>query len=447
MSSAPPIEDRLRAAGLPSLPRTAWVEVDLDRIAANLRAIAAALPPGVGIEAVVKADAYGLGAEAASVTALAAGATGLAVATLDEALELRAAGIDAPLMMLFPIPPDGVAEAARAGVAIAAGDRTLFERSLAAYAQATRSDPADLGPLAVEICLETGLGRDGLFAAEAVSAARAIAAQPGAHLAGVWTHLQAPNDPVINARQLDRFAAGVAALAAAGVPAPRRHVLASGGILAEAPGAHGLAAGSTPAYDGVRLGLGLYGFVPDGQTAAPGAAATAAALRPALSIRARPIRVAVIDPGEGVSYGPDFVTARRSRIATLPIGYADGWPRGLSNRADALVRGGRVPLVGRVAMDAVMADVTDVPGEPVTPDDEFVLLGEQGGLSIPAGELARVRTTITHEVIATLSRRLTRVYTASAAAVGVRTLTQDQGSWRISRSGTATSAISRSMRS
>ncbi len=447
MRGTPPIEDRLRAAGLPPLPRTAWVEVDLDRIASNLRAVAAALPPGVTIEAVVKADAYGHGAPGVSAALLAAGATGLAVATLDEALELRAAGIDAPLMVLFQIPPDGVVDAARSRVAIAAGDRTLFDRGLAAYARAAGDDPTGLGPLAVEICLETGLGRDGLFAAEAVAAARAIAAQPGARLAGVWTHLQAPDDPATTARQLERFAAGVAALAAAGVPVPRRHVLASGGVFAEAPLARGDGAGRAPAYDGVRVGLALYGFVPDGQTAAAGAAATAAALRPALSIHARPVRVAELDPGEGVSYGPAFVTTRPSRIATLPIGYADGWPRGLSDRAEALVRGLRVPLVGRVAMDALMADVTDVAGPPVTPDDEFVLLGEQDGAAIPAGELARARTTITHEVIATLSRRLTRVYTASAAAVGVRTLTQDQGSWQISRSGTATSAISRSMRS
>lgn len=447
MSATPPIEDRLRAAALPPVPRTAWIEVDLDRIASNLRAVSAALPPGVTIEAVVKADAYGHGAEAVSVAALAAGATGLAVATLDEALELRAVGVDAPLMTLFPIPPDGVVEAARAGVAIAAGDPTLFDRSLAAYARAVGGDPGGPGSLAVEICLETGLGRDGLFAAEAVAASRAIAAQPGVRLAGVWTHLQAPDNPTITARQLDRFVAGVASMAAAGIPVPRRHVLASGGIFAEVPLARGVGAGRVPAFDGVRLGLALYGFVPDGQTADPGAATTVAALRPALSIRARPVRVADLDPGEGVSYGPDFVTTRRSRIATLPIGYADGWPRGLSNRAEALVRGRRVPLVGRVAMDALMADVTDVAGPAVTPDDEFVLIGEQAGASIPAGELARARTTITHEVVATLSRRLTRVYTASAAAVGVRTLTQDQGSWRTSRSGTATSAISRSMRS
>jgi alanine racemase len=151
--------------------------------------------------------------------------------------------------------------------------------------------------------------------------------------------------------------------------------------------------------------------------------------------------------GEGVGYGPSFVTARFSRIATLPVGYADGWARGLGNRAFALVRGGRVPLVGTVAMDAVMADVTDVPGLPVTPDDEFVLLGEQGDARITAAELARERATISWEVVAAMSARLPRVYTAPAEAVGICTLTQDRGPWRRSRSGTATSVTSRWTRS
>ena len=157
--------------------------------------------------------------------------------------------------------------------------------------------------------------------------------------------------------------------------------------------------------------------------------------------------MADLPTGEGIGYGPTFVTARPSRIATLPVGYADGWTRLLGNRATAIVRGRRVPLVGTVAMDAVMADVTDVPGPPITPDDEFVLIGEQGGDRITAGELAQERTTISWEVVAAMSARLPRVYTAPADAVGIRTLTRDRGPWRISRSGTATSVTSRWTRS
>ena len=133
-----PIEARLRAAGLPPLPRTAWLEIDLERLAGNIRAILAALPTGTLVEAVVKANGYGHGAVPIAHAALAAGVHGLCVATLDEALELRAAGLRAPILVLFPILPDGVVEAARAGIAVAAGDVVVWPRGLAAYARARR---------------------------------------------------------------------------------------------------------------------------------------------------------------------------------------------------------------------------------------------------------------------------------------------------------------------
>jgi alanine racemase len=141
-----------------------------------------------------------------------------------------------------------------------------------------------------------------------------------------------------------------------------------------------------------------------------------------MALHARPVRVVDLPAGSGVSYGPSFVTRRPSRIATLPLGYGDGWARSLSNRASALVRGARVPLVGTVAMDAVMADVTDVPGSAVTVDDEFTLLGEQAGERIDAAELARLRATISWEVVTAMSRRLPRVYHAAAGPLGIETL-------------------------
>ena len=139
--------------------------------------------------------------------------------------------------------------------------------------------------------------------------------------------------------------------------------------------------------------------------------------------------MAVLASGTGVSYGEQFVTARESRIATLPVGYADGYQRARSGGAEALVRGVRVPLVGTIAMDAVMADVTDVPGPPVTVDDEFVLLGQQGDDEISAVNLARLGNTISWEVLAGMSRRIARVYYADAVPVGLRTLTAERGRW------------------
>jgi alanine racemase len=139
-----------------------------------------------------------------------------------------------------------------------------------------------------------------------------------------------------------------------------------------------------------------------------------------MSLRARPVRVAWLAAGSGVSYGPTFTTTRKSCIATLPLGYADGFPRSLSNKAQVLVRGMRVPQVGTVAMDAIMVDVTDVPGPAVTIDDEFTLIGEQGGERISALEVARWGNTISYEVVTAMSGRLPRVYYAAAEAVAMR---------------------------
>ena len=175
-------------------------------------------------------------------------------------------------------------------------------------------------------------------------------------------------------------------------------------------------------WDAVRVGLSLYGLVPDTLVPPASTAAAARRLRPVMALKARPVRVADLPAGHGVSYGPTFVTARPSRIATLPVGYADGWRRFLSDRSEGLVRGVRVPLVGRVAMDAVMLDVTDVPGPPVDEDDEFVLLGEQAGERITAFEVAATGGTISYEILAGMSRRLPRVYHAAGLPVEVRTL-------------------------
>jgi alanine racemase len=176
------------------------------------------------------------------------------------------------------------------------------------------------------------------------------------------------------------------------------------------------------ALDGVRPGLAVYGVVPD-ELDGTGLPMTATApFRPVMSLIARPVRVTDLPAGHGISYGPTFTTARPSRIATLPLGYGDGYARSFSNRAVALVRGVRAPLVGNVAMDAIMIDVTDVPGQPVTPDDEFVLLGSQGDQRISVEDLARLRTTNTWETMTQMAARLPRVYHAATAPVGLRTL-------------------------
>lgn len=404
----PPVEVRLAAAGLPPLPRTAWLELDLDALAGNLATLRALAGAGVPLRPVVKADAYGHGGVEIARALEAAGADALCVATIDEALELRDAGIGLPLLVLYPIPVTWLDAARARGIEVTAGDEVLLARLLGASAGET--------PLGVQLEIETGLGRGGFPVGEVADAARRIAANPGVRLTGLWTHLQAPNDRDRTEPQRERFAAALAAVRDAGVALPARHLAASGTLVGD----------EVLADDGARPGLAIYGIVPDGldetdgTTAAPG-------LRPVLSLHARPVRVVDLPAGWGISYGPSFTTDRPSRIATLPIGYGDGWPRSLSNRAEALVRGRRCPIVGTVAMDAIMVDVSDVPGPPVGVDDLFTLIGSQGEERITARDLAQARTTISWEVVTAMSRRLPRVYHSAAGSLSVRFLVQRSG--------------------
>jgi alanine racemase len=431
----PSIESRLAEAGLAPLGRTAWVEIDTAALAANLAVLRRTAGPGVAVLPVVKADAYGHGMVPVARTLAAAGADGLCVATLDEAIVLDEAGVGAPLLVLYPVPPSGVGEAARRGIGLAGGTGTALDGLLAAAVAAGLADR-----LSIELEIETGLGRGGVAPEEAVDAARAILAT-GARIGGVWSHLQEAEVEDLTAAQITRFEDAVGRLAGAGIDVPRRHLAASAGILL----------GTVPRYDAVRPGLATYGLIPDELAAAgigledllPGARD----LRPILSLRARPVRVTDLPAGHGVSYGPTWRAPVPSRIATLPLGYGDGWPRSLSNRAEVLVRGQRVPVVGNVAMDATMIDVSLVPGPPVDIDEEVVLIGRQGAAEITAAEVARWRTTNSWEVVTAMSARLTRVYDAPAGLTGSRPLAQLENSWPGSSSGTATSATSRSMRS
>jgi alanine racemase len=296
---------------------------------------------------------------------------------------------------------------------LSAGDLDSVEPLLgAARAAGAGGGP----PLQLELEVETGLGRGGFLPAAIAQVAGRVTATSGVRLAGLWTHLQAAEDAERTTAQLDRFETATTFLRDAGIPVPPRHVAASGGVLTDvAP------------YEGIRPGLALYGILPDELGAASLGPDIVARFRPVMSLRAQPVRVADLPAGHGVSYGPTFTTQRPSRIATLPLGYGDGYARSLSNRAQALVRGHRVPLVGNIAMDALMADVTDVPGAPVTTADEFTLLGAQDPDRIPVEELARLRTTNTWEVVTAMSARLPRVYHAASGPVGLRTLTSRGG--------------------
>jgi alanine racemase len=392
---------------LPPLPRLAWLEIDVDALAGNLRAIRGLLPRGVRLAAVIKADGYGHGLEVVARTFVAAGADLLCVASLDEALLLRSAGLEASLLVLYSVPPQSVATAVAARIELVAAEAAVLRETLAAW----RSSPRPPGGPALRLHLEveTGLARAGLRPAAVVAAAVEIIETPETRLVGLWSHLASSHDPVASAAQAERFRAAEAALAAAGVPLPPRHRAATGALFAA----------TAPFDEMVRPGLALYGELPAAFPIAPDRSAAATALRPAMALKARPLRVERLEPGERVGYAGLWTAPRASVVATLPVGYGDGWARGYAG-AQALVRGRRVPLVGSVAMDAVAADVTDVPG--VGLEDEFVLLGRQGDETVTVAELARLRTTIAWEVLAGMARRLPRVYHAGAGLSGLRTL-------------------------
>jgi alanine racemase len=353
-------------------------------------------------------------------------------------VELRDAGVTLPILVLYPVPPGQVVTAVARNIAVALGGGAPAGHVLEAAASAIVDHPG--GMLDVHLELETGLGRGGILPGDAVASLAAIRRSAGVRLGGIWTHMAAADDLVATRLQDARFGAALESLphdVRLGGSGAWRHLAASGVVLAA----------DVRCWDAARVGLAVYGLVPDALVPPPETSEAAARLRPAMSLIARPVRVAQLPAGHGVSYGPSFVTARPTRIATLPVGYGDGWRRALSDRAGALVRGYRVPLVGRVSMDAVMADVTDVPGPPVTEDDEVVLLGVQGSRRITALELAATCETISYEIVTGMSRRLPRVYHAAGSPVEVRVLAGGRSEWRASSSGMAISATSRSTRS
>ena len=288
------------------MPRLAWAEIDLDALAGNLAALRGIVDPGTPVHPVVKADAYGHGLVPVARALAGAGADGLCVATLDEALELRDAGVELPILVLYPIPPALAPVAAKARIAVTAGDPALLDALLAAV----RSDRS-AAPLDIQLEVETGLGRGGFLPEALAAAAAAIIGAHGARLASAWTHFQAPADERRTRAQVAAFERAILTLKAGGVPIPPLHIAATGGLLLE----------HVVSLDGVRPGLAVYGLPPDeflafGEAVLKGGAA----LRPVLSLHARPVRVADLPAGWGISYGPSFTTSRPSRIATLPIG-------------------------------------------------------------------------------------------------------------------------------
>ena len=366
----------------PRSPHRAWIEVDHDAIRHNL-AVIRSLVPDASVIAVVKADAYGHGAVAVARTLVAEGIERLAVATVDEGVELRDAGIDAPILVLWGAGPDEASTLAARKLEAVVGDAHSIDL--------LESGGADR--IGVHLKVDTGLGRQGASPEESLESAAAVVRSRRLALVGTMSHLAVPGEDDAHTEvQLLRLARTLDAMRSAGIDPGIVHVSASGGVLAGIAG---------PA-DAVRPGLALYGMVP------PWAASRASELRPALSLKARAIRLFDLPAGDGIGYGLRYRATRDTRIATLAIGYGDGWPRVHANNGFVLVRGQRAPIVGAVSMDGLMVEIGGIAG--VTYDDEFVLIGEQEGARITADEVAAERRTINYEVTTALRGRLPRLH-------------------------------------
>ncbi len=368
-------------------PHRAWIEVDHAALAGNLSRLRQIAGPEKQVIAVVKANAYGHGALEVARTLIARGVERLAVATVGEGLRLRAAGIEAPILVLWGLGDPEALPVVESGLeATVQAERDLGRLESAAAERGSRA--------AVHLKIDTGLGRQGIEPGAAVGVAAEIVRSHHLRLVGTYSHLAAAGeDDAFTEVQLLRLAQALDAMRSAGIDPGLVHVSASAGILA----------GAGRFADAVRPGIALYGLMPDWVTDRD------PAFQPVLALRALPLRIFDLPAGAGVGYGLRFrAPASGTRIATLGIGYADGWPRSHGNNGVALVRGRRVPVVGAISMDGLAVDIGEV--DDVTYADEFVLIGEQMREQISADEVAAQRRTINYEVTTALRERLPRVH-------------------------------------
>ncbi|HEY7917034.1 MAG TPA: alanine racemase [Acidimicrobiales bacterium] len=384
--------------------RPAWADIDLAAVRHNAGVLCRLAGPAA-LCAVVKADGYGHGDLPVARAALAGGATWLAVALVEEGVTLRDGGIDAPILLLSEPPAEAMAEAVARGLV-----PTVYSRGgLEALGRVVGD--GGLPPLAVHLKVDTGMHRVGADAGDAGALADTIAADPRLRLGAVWTHLAVadgpgPDDRAFTRTQLQRFDAILAGLAAAGHRPGLTHVANSAGTIAVPESRRDL----------VRCGIALYGVAPTEALAEQLASAPGGRLRPVLSLRTRVTFVRDLDSGERPSYGRRRPLARRSTVATAPIGYADGVPRRLFDQGgEVLIRGTRRPLAGVVTMDQIVIDCGPVGAEPVAVGDEVVLLGRQGSEEVTASEWADLLGTISYEVLCDIGPRVPRLLTDDGA--------------------------------
>ena len=387
------------AVGLDFKFDRAWAEIDLDALAHNIREIRKITSKESEVMGVVKADAYGHGVAQVSQTLLENGATRLAVATLDEAVQLRQKGFKVPVLILSYTDTSRSEELILNDITQAVFDIETAKVLSQAAVKLQKN-------VKIHIKLDTGMTRVGFIPGEqAVEEIIAISKLPGIIVEGMFTHFASADetDKSYTYMQFGKYMDTNRQLEGKGLHIPLKHVCNSAGIM-DFPEMH---------LDMVRAGIILYGLYPSQEVDK-----SRIALKPVMSFKAKVTLVKEVESDTCISYGRTFRTARKSRIATIPVGYADGYARLLSNKGRALVNGEEAPVVGRVCMDQCMLDITDFKNE-VAVGDTAVLFGRQGGMEISMDEVAGKIGTITYEVACQIGKRIPRVYMRGGEVCGV----------------------------
>lgn len=378
--------------------RRTWVQVDLDALHHNYNKIREAVSPSSGIMAVVKADAYGHGDENVSLELAKAGADRFAVSNLEEAFQLRRAGIDKPILILGYTPPEYALQLAVNNIsqAVFCGEygRNLSEEAVKEGVQVNMHVKVDTGMTRIGFPYQDNI-RDG----GSVDEIEEICSLPGLYPEGIFTHFASADEGESGEEytriQFELFMNMTERLAARGIKFDLRHCCNSAGII-EYPEMH---------LDLVRPGIILYGLSPSDDLRKK------LDLRPVMELKSVVAMVKEIEEGTCVSYGRSFVSGGKMKVATVPVGYADGYPRNLSNCADVLINGKRAPVVGRVCMDQLMVDVTDI--ENVEHGTTVTVFGKDVNEEITADELAAKGGIINYEILCGISRRVPRIYMRS----------------------------------
>ncbi len=366
--------------------RPVWAEINLECYSRNLAGIRAHLGPSPLIMAVVKADAYGHGAIQLGRTAIQAGADRLGVAIVEEGVELRRAGLKVPIQAMGGCSPAQVISALEHDIIITINDKELA-RGFNRLARTAGKK------LKVHVKVDTGMGRMGSQPEQAVELALEVKKLENLELEGLMSHMSSADEPQkeYSHQQFHCFQEVIGALEGQGLEIPLRHI-ANSATLIDLP---------EMALDMVRPGIMTYGLWPSADVNKE-----ALTLEPVLEWKAKLLQVKEVPPGSHISYGRTYTTSGTRRLALLPLGYADGFNRLLSNQGDVLIRGQRAPIRGRVCMDQTVVDVTDIEGVKI--GDEAVIIGPQGNEEITVDEIAEKIGTINYEVVCMINKRVPR---------------------------------------